>query len=96
MKNILLIMVLMMILPGCMAGAGKILEAQRELIDQIPDNKFSSFEYRRTGYASSASIVAKNGMKVDGQVVVESILMDLNYGPESLLIRLEGYEMESE
>ncbi len=74
-----------------MGGAAKLVTAKKDLIEQIPDNSFTNFEYRRTGVHSSALITAKNGIKVDGQIVIESILMDLKYGPETLLIKLEGY-----
>lgn len=65
--------------------------SQKELMSQIPDNKFSKFEYHRGGMYSSAHIVAIEGEKIDNSLEIKSINMTLNYGPESLTITIEGY-----
>lgn len=96
MKKIIMILILALFIPGCMGSATKLMNTQKELVEQIPDNSFTNFEYRRTGAYSSALITAKNGQKIDGQIIIESILMDIKYGPEALLIKLEGYNSGTE
>ena len=94
MKKLILFVVILLFLPGCMGGAAKLLDAQKDLVAQLPDNSFTSFEYRRTGVYSTAMITAKNGQKLNGQIFIESLLMDLKYGPEVLLIKIEGYKRD--
>ena len=79
---------LVLFLPGCVGGSAK------DLMSQIPDNRFKKFEYHRGGVWSSAHIVAREGEKREGRLEVEAINMTLNYGPESLTISLEGYQRE--
>ena len=91
MKKLLLLAAIILFLPGCMGGASKMIASQKELMAQIPDHTFSKFEYHRAGMYSSAHIIAKDAIKVGGAVEVGSISMTLNYGPESLVISVDGY-----
>ena len=93
MKKLILFAVILLFIPGCIGGAARLADAKNDLVEQIPNNEFSNFEYRRNGVYSSAVIMAKNGQKVNDQVVVGSILMNLKYGPETLLIKVEGYKV---
>jgi hypothetical protein len=91
-KLLFVISLVLLFLPGCFGGgAQKMIANQKELMSQIPDHTFSKFEYHRGGVYSSAHIVAKGAAKVGESLVIESVNMNLNYGPENLTISLEGY-----
>lgn len=85
MRKIILffIIVLCLLLSGC---------SFHGLMDKVPNHAFSKFEYHRGGNFSSTHITAKNAIKVDGEIIIESLVLTSDYGPfANFTIILEDY-----
>lgn len=83
MKKLLLILVSCLLVSGC---------GFHNLINKVPNQAFSKFEYHRGGNFSSTHITAKNAIKVDGEMIIESLVLTSDYGPfVNFTIILEDY-----
>lgn len=65
------------------------------LMDKVPNHAFSKFEYHRGGNFSSTHITAKNAIKIDNEMIIESLVLTSDYGPfANFTIILEDYSVE--
>ena len=90
MKKFLLLILMLFLVSGC-AGGKKMAAGYSDMMDAIPDNEFTKFSYVRSGMYSSATITATGAAKEGDLLMIESLNIQLNYGPENLTINLEGY-----
>jgi len=93
MKKLIFLLVMAFLLSGC-GSTQKMVTGYNNLMKQVPNNEFSRFEYHRSGMYSSAHIVAKEGAKDGNLMMIQSLNIQLNYGPENLTIALDGFTRE--